>query len=251
MLSVGCLTTLVFLRCANGQGNLDPVVEASTHFHEVDGLVAVEAEHFFKQQLKDVRAFYMTHSKEVPKFDPDGDPIHVNGASNGAYLEILPDSRRNHGEKLVQGVNFTNKPGKAAVVSYRVNFTNVGRYYVWVRAFSTGSEDNGLHVGIDGMWPESGQRMQWCEGKNQWRWESKQRTQEVHCGVPHQIFLDVATAGVHTIHFSMREDGFEFDKWLMTTDRDFQRPADMGPVSTSNADDLPAFELSQAVAPNH
>jgi hypothetical protein len=27
----------------------------------------------------------------------------------------------------------------------------------------------------------------------------------------------------------MREDGFEFDKWLMTTDRDFTRPEDPGP----------------------
>jgi hypothetical protein len=27
----------------------------------------------------------------------------------------------------------------------------------------------------------------------------------------------------------MREDGFEFDKWLMTKDRDFVRPADAGP----------------------
>jgi hypothetical protein len=28
----------------------------------------------------------------------------------------------------------------------------------------------------------------------------------------------------------MREDGFRFDKWLMTTDRDFQPPEDEGPA---------------------
>jgi hypothetical protein len=27
----------------------------------------------------------------------------------------------------------------------------------------------------------------------------------------------------------MREDGFEFDKWLMTNDRDMGRPQDAGP----------------------
>lgn len=110
VLSTVCLTHLGCLQFASGQGVSNPVVEASTHFNEVDGLVAVEAEHFFKQELKDVRAFYMTNSEETPKFEPDGDPAHVGGASNGAYLEILPDTRRNHSEKLVGGVNFTMCP---------------------------------------------------------------------------------------------------------------------------------------------
>jgi hypothetical protein len=113
---------------------------------------------------------------------------------------------------------------------YPVRFDTPGRYYVWVRAYSTGSEDNGLHVGIDGTWPESGQRLQWCEGKHSWWWESKQRTQKEHCGEPHKIYLDIEQPGLHTIEFSMREDGFEFDKWLMTTDRDFARPVGPGPA---------------------
>ena len=247
-LVASCFANFCFVENAKGQGNSAPLVEASTVFNEVDGVVAVEAEHFFKQTLSDTRAFYLTTSDEEPQFDPDGDPSHVGGASNGAYLEILPDSRRNHGEKLKPGVNFSNEPGKAAVVSYHVNIANPGRYYVWVRAYSTGGEDNGLHVGIDGTWPQSGQRLQWCKGKNQWWWESKQRTKKVHCGEPYKIYLDIDQPGLHTIHFSMREDGFEFDKWLMTRDRDFQRPVDSGPKSTSNADDLPAFPLVAAAA---
>lgn len=241
-----CFAHSHFVKVAIGQGTFDPIVESSTHFNEVDGIVAVEAEHFFKQERVDTRAFYLTNSETVPKFEPDGDPPHVGGASNGAYLEILPDTRRNHSEKLQPGVNFTNDPGKAAVVSYKVNISNPGRYFVWVRAYSSNSEDNGLHVGIDGTWPDSGQRLQWCQGKHQWWWESKQRTKEVHCGEPHKIFLDIEEAGVHTIHFSMREDGFEFDKWLMTRDRDFHRPADAGPVSSTNASELPTFRLVAA-----
>jgi len=66
--------------------------------------------------------------------------------------------------------------------------------------------------------------------------------------VPHKIFLDIEKPGIHTVHFSMREDGFEFDKWLMTTNRDFKRPADAGPVSTSNAASLPSFPLVKAPA---
>jgi len=55
-------------------------------------------------------------------------------------------------------------------------------------------------------------RMQWCSGKNAWTWESKQRTNANHCGVAEQIFINVPSAGIHTISFSMREDGFEMDK---------------------------------------
>ena len=85
-------------------------------------------------------------------------------------------------------------------------------------------------MGLDGAWPTSGQRMQWCEGKNGWRWESKQRTEGAHCGVADAIFVDVAKVGLHEVQFSMREDGFEFDKFILTTTRSFTPPTDAGPA---------------------
>ena len=63
--------------------------------------------------------------------------------------------------------------------------------------------------------------MQWCDGKDLWTWASKQRTDANHCGEPYLIYLDVDTKGEHNIQFSMREDGFEFDKFILTTDKDF------------------------------
>jgi hypothetical protein len=98
---------------------------------------------------------------------------------------------------------------------------------VWVRAYATGTEDNGIHVGIDGTWPESGQRMQFPGGMRHWQWESKQRTEEVHTGVPELIFLQVDSPGLHTVSFSMREDGFEFDKWVMSLA--YTKPEGNGP----------------------
>ncbi|MEL7496224.1 MAG: DUF5060 domain-containing protein [Planctomycetota bacterium] len=224
-----------------------PLVDDRVVFEEKDGLLAVEAEHFFRQTADDVRKFYLTTSLQNSDVKPDGDPTHVGGASNGAYLEILPDTRRNHGHKLIRGENFSPQPGELAILEYKVNINDPGRYYVWVRAYSTGSEDNGLHVGIDGTWPKSGQRLQWCQGKHTWRWESKQRTEEEHCGVPHKIFLDIEKPGQHTIHFSMREDGFEFDKWLMTKDRNFARPDDAGPATNVQGEhQLASFPLVKA-----
>ncbi len=247
---VGILLGIANLHTLPAQESLTPFVSSDVVFAEKDGILAVEAEHFFKQTLNEKRAFYLTTRDKTPTFEMDGDPNHTAGASGGAYLEILPDNRRNHGEKLIPGTNFSNEPGKLAVLHYKVNITNPGRYYVWVRAYSSGSEDNGLHVGIDGEWPANGQRMQWCEGKRSWWWESKQRTKKEHCGVPHQIYLDIKEAGEHTIHFSMREDGFEFDKWLMTTDRDMARPNDSGPESIVSAGKMPATFPMVAAASN-
>ena len=209
---------------------LTPVGPADVVAEERNGLLAAEAEDFIGQTLTEKRRWYITTVDKTPDVAPDGDDSHAATASSGAYLEVLPDTRRTHGDKLIGGENFSNEAGKMAVLTYLVHVNTPGRYYVWVRAHSTGSEDNGLHVGLDGTWPASGQRLQWCEGKRTWRWESKQRTQKVHCGEPYKIYLDIETPGLHTISFSMREDGFEFDKWLMTTDREMPRPGDAGPA---------------------
>ena len=203
--------------------------DETTVFEETGGLVAVEAEHFTVQMEIDVRKWYVISASQKPEISPDGDESHADSASGSAYLEVLPDTRRNNSNKLIRGENFSNQPGKLAILVYPVHFNTTGRYYVWVRAYSTGSEDNGIHVGLDGAWPDSGQRLQWCEAKNSWRWESMQRTEAEHCGEPYKIYLDIEQPGLHTIEFSMREDGFEFDKWLMTKDRNFIRPAGPGP----------------------
>ncbi len=225
-----------------------PLASQKLVFEEVDGLVVVEAEHFFRQEKDEVRAWHLTTKDRTPDLEPDADPNHVAGASGGAYLEILPDTRKNHGEKLIGGENFQNNPGRMAVISYRVHFNTPGKYYVWARIYSTGTEDNGMHVGIDGTWPASGRRMQWT-GKNRWIWNSKQRTQNQHGGVRGLLFIEVEDPGVHVIQFSMREDGFEFDQWLMTQDRNFAVPPGPVPISKTKVGTPPQpFELVAGVA---
>lgn len=193
--------------------------------------LAVEAEDFVRQRETETRRWYVVSEEHPAPELVDGDPPHFTGAGGAAYLEALPDTRRTHEDELVVGENFSNEPGKMAVLDYEVEFPAAGRYYVWVRAFSTGSEDNGIHVGLDGEWPDSGARLQWCEGKHGWRWESKQRTAAKHCGEPYRIYLDVPEAGRRVVSFSMREDGFEFDRFLVTTDREFLRPEGVGPAA--------------------
>jgi hypothetical protein len=210
-------------------GNGNKQTSDEVIFKEVDGILAVEAESFYKQDQDETRRWYLIDGMESPQVGRDDDPSHAATSSGGAYLEILPDTRVTHDDKLIRGENFSNEAGQMAILYYKVNINQPGRYYVWVRAHSNGGEDNGIHVGLNGEWPASGQRMQWCDGKRDWRWESKQRTEEVHCGEPWKIYLDVEEAGEQEILFSMREDGFEFDKFILARDTVF-KPVNEGPA---------------------
>ena len=186
---------------------------------ENNGFLKVEAENFYLQTNDSVRKWYVI-DKNFNSNLKDADASHTKTASKNKYIEILPDTRQTHDDKLIRKENFNNTPGMA-VVHYKIKIITPGRYYVWAKAFSTGPEDNGVHVGLDGNWPASGKRMQWCKGKRSWYWESKQRTKKVHCGIEKAIYLDIEKAGEHTIQFSMREDGFEMDEWLITTDKNY------------------------------
>ncbi|WP_422082430.1 hypothetical protein [Ulvibacterium sp.] len=205
-----------------GQG-MEPVL----CYEEVNGVLGVEAEHFAFQTNNSIRNWYPISKSSNPPAIDDPDGNHADGASNGIYLELLPDTRTNHDEELIHGENFSNEPGKMAILNYYVYIKNPGKYYVWVRTHTSGTEDNGIHVGLDGTWPESGQRMQFDGNKKEWSWESRQRTEAVHTGVPELIYLEIQRPGYHTISFSMREDGFEFDKWALT--RTYERPEGLGP----------------------
>ena len=48
---------------------------------------------------------------------------------------------------------------------------------------------------------------------------------------PGILFLKIEKAGEHEIQFSMREDGFEFDQWIMTTDPKFIPPKGPSEIS--------------------
>ena len=210
-------------------------------FEEKGGRVFVEAEHFYsKSEIGGTldRAWQLRSQEESPIEIQNA--LHLDQVSGSAYLEVLPDTRTTHDDKLIGGVNFTNTPGQEAEVSYRIYFHTPGKYYVWVRAFSTGSEDNGVHVGLNGKWPRTGQRMQWCEGKNEWTWASKQRTERKHCGEEEKIFLNIPHPGMHTISFSMREDGFEMDKFALI--REYAQPEGVG-------DEESPLNCSQAFVP--
>lgn len=201
--------------------NLDEKLKNIKAFEEKDGLLKIEAESFHYNSNNDSpRKWYLRSQDNPVPFSTATD--HMSSASGKAYIEALPDTRVTHKDVLIQGVNFFPIAGTAGVVSYKVKVNTPGKYYVWVSAFSSGGEDNGIHVGIDGEWPESGQRIQLCPGKHKWTWSSAQRVPTNHCGVPLTIYLDIKEAGEHIVSFSMREDGFELDQLILSNDASYK-----------------------------
>lgn len=193
--------------------NLNEKLKDEKAFEDKEGTLQIEAEAFHNNTNNESpRKFYVI-SKEKE---------HSKTASGNAYIKALPDTRVTHKDELIRGENFFPVPGTGGVVSYKVKINTPGKYYVWVKAFSSGPEDNGLHVGIDGSWPKSGERIQLCQGKNKWTWSSAQRIPSNHCGVPMSIYLDIKEAGEHIISFSMREDGFELDQFILSNNPTFK-----------------------------
>jgi hypothetical protein len=229
-----------------------PMMGKDVVLQEANGVVCAEAEHFCAQKLTKKRGWFLLTTRHQPRLRPDGDPPHVKGAAGGAYLEILPDTRRTHGDRLIKGENFSDEPGKLAVLHYNVHFSTPGRYTVWARVYSTTTEDNSLHVGIDGTWPASGRRLEW-PANNRWAWSCTQRTAGRRDRRKHEVYLDVDNPGLHVIAFSMREDGIEFDKWMMTRRR-LKTVGGLGPASRVRAgklpDPFPPADANAATDPN-
>jgi len=186
-------------------------VDTNAAVYENFTAIRVEAEDFTSKNER----WVLTSPGNVPNFQDDPDPPHNGSASGKANLELLPDTRVTHDDPTSGGPDGSlwGAPGPGPSIDYLVNFPEPGQYLVYVKTYSTGSEDNGIHVGINGTKPASGKRMQTCK-KRKWVWTSAQRTNEEHCGVPKQIWLDVPAAGPNKITFYAREDGFELDQIL-------------------------------------
>ena len=91
-------------------------------FLEKNGAVSVEAEAYHSQEKMEVRKWYFIDNGSASSLPGDRDPNHANTASGGGYLEVLPDTRTNHDEELIVGENFSNDPGKLAILKYLVKF---------------------------------------------------------------------------------------------------------------------------------
>jgi hypothetical protein len=136
----------------------------------------------------------------------------------------LPDTFVLQSERGVDGLNLGLNPGAMAVLHFPIHFSKPGRYYLWTRMRSNDDEDNTLNAGLNDDWPASGKCLQFPKLKKVWWWGGVIRDPRGPSLPHHRAYLDIPAAGVYTVMYSMREDGMEFDRFLLTTDAAFKLP---------------------------
>jgi hypothetical protein len=111
----------------------------------------------------------------------------------------------------------------APELTYNLNFTTTGTYYVWVRAWAPDARGKAMFVALDtgaATGISAGGGASRNAGVGVWSWSNTQRTAAVT--------LTAGTIGVHTFHLWMGDDGVIIDKIVLTTDPNYV-PVDLGP----------------------
>lgn len=132
-----------------------------------------------------------------------------------------------------ENAEFYPVPGEGPGIGYRVQFIQAGTYRVFDLGGRANPESNSWHVGIsrtnrapdvangetwpEGTWETNGRGLIHCT--NGWTWSNVRRndpTGEACSGA--NITINVPTPGIYTVWFTMREDGYQVDKWIATLD---------------------------------
>ncbi|MGS0527612.1 hypothetical protein ACU8V7_22965 [Zobellia nedashkovskayae] len=79
---------------------------------EENGTVVVEAEDFYEQTYSDKRKWYVIDADYGAKMKSLNQNLQLKAANGEKYIEILPDTRTNHDDKLIAGENFSNEARK-------------------------------------------------------------------------------------------------------------------------------------------
>jgi hypothetical protein len=140
---------------------------------------------------------------------------HDNSASGDYGMQAGPDN----GARVDTGY-LTGAPR----LDYRFDFPSAGTWYVWIRGYAKhNDEDNSdsLHVGLDAATQASAERITGFTSALGWS-RSRMDTTQV-------ASISVASSGEHTVNVWMREDGFWFDKIVLTRSSTYT-PSGNGPA---------------------
>ena len=169
-------------------------------FIEEGGMVVMEAENFTASIDRSGRSW-----------SSNSDNAGFSGAS---AMQVGPD------DGLFIG---SDVPTTSPELSFDMDITTTGDYYAWVRVWAPDRNANSVHVGVDGATHPGSKGIQ-TQTLGSWVWLQQARG---NGALTHTI----STAGIHTFHVWMREDGAVVDKAIVTTDPNFV-PSGEGPVES-------------------
>jgi len=196
------------------------IAVATTPFEELGGQVVMEAEHYDANTPRSGQSWTVRTTQ--------------SGYSGSGYVEVGP----NNGTSIA-----TDYVTTSPEVMYRVKFNTTGTYYIWIRGAGPSGLDDSVHAGIDGTGPASADQMSGFTPN--WVWKRDTRD-----GVPANI--SVISAGVHTFHLWMREDGMRVDKILLRSSSSSTPPSGTGPVESPRVEEalVASDVLATDVVPN-
>ena len=138
------------------------------------------------------------------------------GFSGDGYMDSVPNAGDNIGNDT--DVVTTTSPR----LDYDVDFASTGTHYVWILGYAISGSDDSVHVGINGDFLETGTRVDNDFIDGEWTWVGG-----LEAGG--RATIEVASAGTHTVNVWMREDGFQFDKLIVTASESYT-PTGQGPA---------------------
>ena len=111
-------------------------------------------------------------------------------------------------------------------LSWEVEFDAAGTYWIWARVARDGDDSDAMHVGIDGQISTLG-GMGLATSDLGWAWANSVENETLNW----RAYIDVATAGRHTITVWMKEDGLLFDRLHLTNSQTWIPQATLPPLS--------------------
>jgi len=156
----------------------------------------------------------------------------IPGYVGKGYMRTDPEAGVNIGSTAA------TIPG-ASSMDYAINFAAAGTYYVWARGATPVNDgsDNSVHIDVDNV-SQGATAQAIGNGINNWGGDAANTSRfgwVNHAGaVATRASINIATPGRHLITLAMREDGLNFDRFLLTTDVNFSPGAvnDPGPAAT-------------------
>ena len=165
-------------------------------FLEENGLISMEAEHYFTVTQVNDHIWTLTTAQ--------------SGFSGAGAM--TPDP--NNGTAS----NKTN----STEMTFDVELSTTGTYYVWARVFAATVNDNSLHMGHNGI--ASAKKMDSPDNIGTWNWTNIDTK-------GNRVLMELTGAGLNVINVWMREDGLILDKIVLTTDDTFV-PEGEGPAES-------------------
>lgn len=140
--------------------------------------------------------------------------VTPSGASGGHALQAMPSN----GGNIDTGFATTSP-----ALAYRVNFVKTGVHHVWIRGRGPTTSDDSVHVGLDNQAVSTSDRINGFPNSLTW---SKSTIDG-----PVATFT-VPSVGLHTVNVWMREDGFIFDRIVLTSSSSYT-PTGTGPAESA------------------